>query len=167
MPLPPNLSKVNGQSYQHATLAPVALSDGGRLPLSAFKSIKYADGAKKKAVHDSQGRRTGGWTLQQQDEAEFKLSLLMDEWVKFKKFMAIAYPTLGIGQIVMDWNVSYGNTPGTQITDQLYGVMFQNDPRDSSDSQDALYCELDLFVGGEIIDGATGKSFVIYSPVGQ
>jgi hypothetical protein len=49
MPLPVIARpKVNGQSYQHANVAPVILSDGGRLPLDAFKSISYKDGAKKK-----------------------------------------------------------------------------------------------------------------------
>jgi hypothetical protein len=161
MPLP-NLPRVNGQSFQHATVAPVILSDGGRLPLNAFKSIKYGVKVDKKPVKDSQGHDTGQWTLGVEDKSGASIEILRTEWVAIKKLLAVAYPTVGIGQIVMDWNVSYGNTPGTQITDKLYGVMFNDDQRDSSDSQDALYTTLSLFIGGDIIDGATGKPFVIY-----
>lgn len=167
MPLPPNTSKVNGQSYQHASTAPVITSDGGRLPLNAFKSIKYGVKVEKKPVKDSQGHDTGQWTLGVEDKSGASLELLMTEWVAIKKYMAAAYPTLGIGQIVMDWPVTYGNTPGTQVTDVLRGVMFNDDPRESSDSQDALYVTLSLFIGGDIIDGATGKPFVIYGQPGQ
>jgi len=166
MPLP-NLPKVNGQTKQHATVAPVILGDGVRLPLSNFKSISYGDEAKKKVVKDAQGQRTGQWTLDNQGDGEASIEILMDEWIAIKKFLAVAYPTIGLFQIVMDWNVTYGNTPGTQITDKLYGVMFEDDKRESSDNQDALYVKVALRVTGQIIDGATGKPGVIYSPVGQ
>jgi hypothetical protein len=103
----------------------------------------------------------------EQDDGEPVVEILMTEWVAIKKYLALAYPTIGIGQIVMDWNVSYGNTPTTLVTDVLQGVMFQNDPRDSSDSQDALYVKLDLTITGQIIDGATGKPFIVYGQPGQ
>lgn len=171
MPLPPNLSRVNGQSYQHANCAPVITSDGGRLPLNAFKSMKYGDKVEKKPVKDSQGRDTGEWTLGVQDKSGASVEILMTEWIAIKKYLAAAYlatnPNIGIGQIVMDWSVTYGNTPGTQTTDILRGVMFQEDARESNDSQDALYVTIPLFIGGDIIDGATGRPFVVYGQPGQ
>lgn len=163
MPLP-ILPAVNGQSYQHANVAPVIMSDGGRLPLSAFKSIEYKDGAEKKPVKDSQGRDTGAWTLGDQKKDGASVEILMTEWVAIKQYLARAYPTIGLGQIVMNWNVSYGNSTATLITDRLQGVMFNEDARNSSDSQDALYVKIPLFIGGNIIDGATGKTFIQYSP---
>jgi hypothetical protein len=168
MPLPINaLPKINGQTYQHGNVAPVILSDGGRLPLDAFKSISYKDESKKKAVRNSQGARTGAFTLDNQDDGEASVEILMEEWVAIKKYLATTYPTIGIGQIVMDWNVSYGNVPSKIITDRLEGVMFQNNPRDSSDNQDALYVKLDLIITGQIIDGATGMPFIVYGQPGQ
>lgn len=166
MPLP-NLSRVNGQSYQHANVAPTILFDGGRIPLSKFKSIDYGIKVEKKPVKDSQGHDTGAWVLGIEDKSGASIEVLKEEWVASKRLLAVAYPTIGIGQIVMDWNVSYGNTPGTQITDKLFGVMFNDDPRSSNDSQDPLYVKLSLFIGGDIIDGATGKPFIIYGQPGQ
>ena len=167
MPLPPNLSKVNGWSYQHANVAPVVVGDGVRVPLNAFKSIKYGDKVEKKPVKDSQGRDTGEFTLGIQDKSGASVQILMTEWVAIKKQLAAAYPTVGIGQIVMQWPVTYGNTPSQQVTDVLNNVMFNDDPRESSDSQDALYVTLSLAILGDIVDGATGKPFVIYGKPGQ
>jgi len=161
MPLP-NLSRVNGQSYQHATVAPTILFDGGRIPFNAFKSLDYGVKVEKKPVKDSQGHDTGEWVLGVEDKSGASIEVLKTEWRDIKRLLAAAYPTIGIGQIVMDWNVSYGNTPGTQITDKLFGVMFNDDPRSSNDSQDPLYVKLSLFIGGDIIDGATGKPFIVY-----
>jgi len=160
----PDLPKVNGQSYQHATISPVILSDGGRLPLSAFKSIRYPVEAKKKPVFDAQGRRTGGFTIDKQDDGEGEIELLMDEWVAAKKYLAVAYPTSGLGEIVMDWNVRFGRTLATQVTDVLQRVMFQSDPRDSNDSQEAIYIKVAFVILGQVIDGATNKPFIIYTP---
>ncbi len=163
MPLP-TMSKVNGQSYQHANCAPVIMSDGGRLPLSAFKSISYKDGSEKKSVQDAQGHDTGGWVVMAQKK-EGSVEILMTEWVAIKRYLATAYPDTSLGLIVMNWNVSFGSTPLTQVTDKLLGVMFQDDSRESSDNQEALYVKVPLFIGGDIIDGATGKPFIQYSPI--
>ncbi len=166
MPLP-NLAKVNGQSFQLANTGIVILSEAGRLPLYSFKSVKYADKVEKKPVKDSQGRDTGEWVLGVQDKSGASIEILMTEWIAVKKFLSAAFPTIGVGQVVMDWNVSYGNTPGTQVTDKLYGVMFNDDGREANDSQDALYVPLALQITGDIIDGATGKPFVVYGKPGQ
>ena len=75
-------------------------------------------------------------------------------------------PGLGIGQIPFDATVTFGNSLATLVTETLSTVLFNEDPRDSSNDQAVLMVELPLFVLK--ITDKDGNTFINYAqPINQ
>src|SRR4051812_4502352 len=113
---------VNGREYQHALINAQAAAGGSR-QFRTFKSINYEDGAEKKPVTDSQGQIIG-YTIDAQ-KTDASMSMLKSKWHDFQEWLLSQNPGVGLGQIVFDMPVSYGDTPLTLRTDTLLGVMIQ------------------------------------------
>ena len=146
------MREVNGQQYQHATTKAVAMTTGGMFNLQTFTKIEYKVAAPKKPTHDSQGQ-VDGFTIDKQENTG-ALAMKLSEWLRFRAWLMQQNPGMGVLQCAFDLPVSFGNAVNAIKTDTLRGCMVQEDPRTSSDSQDALMVELPLFfLSAQYADG--------------
>ncbi len=143
---------VNGQELQHALVTLQATRSGAPFSFAKFKSVKYKTGASKDPVTDSQGQQVS-YTIKAQ-KIEGSISMLLSEWFRFRQWLrteaaaiqAQVQQPIGILQVEFDLTVQYGATIATLQKDQLKGAMIQEEPRDSSDNQEALVVEIPLFI---------------------
>jgi hypothetical protein len=158
---------VNGQEHQHALVDVQATTTGAPYRFAKFKSIKYKNSAPKKGVNDHQGQQVS-YTIDNQ-KTEGSISMLLSEWFLFRAFLRQQAAALaaqlgrkvGIGQVAVDLTVQFGATLQTLQKDRIIGAMVQEEPRDSSDNQDALVVEVPLFFL-DVVDGKTGERFIEY-----
>lgn len=154
-----------GQEYQHA-LIDVQLNLPGIAPIKAvtFSKLSGKLGAEKKPVPDSQGNIIS-FTIDNKKIDGPSITWLLSEWRRIRAQLqqsgAAQVPQLGPLQMVMDWTVTFGNSILNYRTDIWKGVMFQNDPLDSSNDQNAIYCDMPLFVRDILPDG---NPSMIYRP---
>lgn len=147
------MSEYNGQQYQHATIdfrsAMSGVLGGIAFKFENFKALNYKIGAKKDPVRNARGKITG-YTIKEQ-EADGNLVVLKAEYLDYKKYIYSLSPTnslgklLGIGEIMFDSSITYGNSINTLQTDRVFW-MFQEEARKSTDDQAALEIEIPLFV---------------------
>jgi hypothetical protein len=144
---------INGRSFQHSTISLAA----GSTDIETFSKISFRNSGKKKPVHNAQGKIIG-YTIDNQ-EIEASVSMLAEEWVALRRTVMDANPTgpdglpIGLGQIALDWTITYGNSPTVYRTVQLVGAMFQEEGISSENNQDALMVEIPLFVPRILLDG--------------
>jgi hypothetical protein len=89
-----------------------------------------------------------------QEETEGSITTLQSEWLRFRAWLlqeanALAgqmQVPIGIGQVELEFSVTYGQTLATLAKDVLATVMVQGEARDSSDNQDPLNTEIELFI---------------------
>lgn len=150
------MSTINGQEYQHATLTVRDVVAG--FQFTSFKKLSFKSTGEKKPVMDSQGQVVG-FTFDNQ-KLEGSISMRRSEWETFCDQLLKQNQGLGIGQVQENWAITYGNKLSNLRTRNLLGVMFQADPFDSEDNQEALVVEIPLFLTG--ITDKNGVPFVIY-----
>lgn len=140
------MARINGREWQHAEISFSLSGEFGTVAVTTFKKLQYKDSAKKKPVKNAEGKIIG-YTIDAQ-ETSCTISMLRSEWVALKERLAAAYPDLGIGAIALDAAVTYGKTiaVANRKTDKLIGLMFDEDPSDSSDNQEALVVDIPCFV---------------------
>ena len=154
-----------GQEYQHA-LIDVQLNLPGIAPIKAVTFTKLTGklSVPKKPVNNSQGDLIN-YTIDNKKIDNAAMTLLLSEWRRIRAQLqqtgATQVPQLGPLQIAMDWTITFGNSILNYRTDVWKGVMFQDDPLDSSNNQDALYCDMPLFVRDIIPDGSPS---MVYRP---
>lgn len=147
---------IRGREFQHGTISLQAANGAGSFKFRNFTAINYKTGAKKKPVHRSSGEQFA-YTIDNEDTSGPSITTLLSEWIRFKAELKAEFPDLGPGQVEMDWTVTYGHDLANLITDKLIGVLFEEEPRDSSNNQDALMVKLPLFItkvkphGGDFI----------------
>lgn len=155
---------VNDEEYQHALIdVRMSSADGLLVASVTFSKIscivkvpKLWEGYESK---DAQGQvRT--FTIGNQ-VITASISMLFSEYRAIRDQLNHLNPKIGILQQVMDWSISFGNSLQNLRTDNWSGVMFQEDPIDSSTDQNALDVDLPLFVQGVAREG--GPSVVYRS----
>jgi len=160
------MPSINGQDFQHAQIQ-LSLDTGQSAPftINSFSALSYKVTGKKIPVRDSQGN-IRGFTVGQK-ETQGQLSLLQSEWVLDRRLILAAIPTLpnglpaGILTVQFNFNVTYGNALNNLFSDQLIGVMFDEDAFDSKDDQNAISKDVPLFITDMLLDG---KSPIYYRP---
>lgn len=146
------MREINGQQYQHATTKCVANTTGGTFELKTFTKVEYKVAAPKKPTHDSQGK-IDGFTIDKSEHTG-AIAMKLSEWFRLRAWLMTQNPGFGILQCAFDMPVSYGNAVNAIKTDSVRGVMFNEDPRSSTDSQDALMVELPIFfLSAQLADG--------------
>lgn len=157
---------INGQDFQHAQIQ-LSLDTGSGVPftINSFSALSYKVTAKKNPVRDSQGN-IRGFTINQK-ETQGQLTLLQSEWVLDRRQILGMIPVLpsglpsGILTVQFNFNVTYGNSLSSLFSDQLIGVMFDEDAFDSKDDQMAIAKDVPLFITDMLLDG---RSPITYRP---
>jgi hypothetical protein len=154
----------DGQEYQHA-LIDVQMNLPGIAPIKSvtFSKLSGKLSAEKKPVYDSQGNIVS-YTIDNK-KVDPSITILLSEWRRIRYQMVNAgllfVPQKGPLQIAMDWTITIGNSVLNYRTDIWKGVMFQGDPLDSSNDQNAIYAEMPLFVRDILPDG---QASMVYRP---
>jgi hypothetical protein len=149
------MPSINGRELQHALVklkASCAATGAPPFEFRFFKSLKYKTSAKKEAVRDKSGQQVG--YVIKQEETEGSMTTLQSEWLRFRSWLMQEANVLaqqmqvaiGIGQVEVEFTVTYGQTLATLATDVLATAMVQSEGRDSSDNQDPLNTEIELFI---------------------
>lgn len=157
---------INGQDFQHAQIQfSVDTQQGAPFTINSFSALSYKATAKKNPVRDSQGNIRGYTVGQKETQGQF--SALHSEWVGTRRLILAAIPILpsglraGILTVQFNLNVTYGNSLSNLFTDQLLGVMFDEDAFDSKDDQQAIAKDVPLFITDMILDS---NSPIYYRP---
>lgn len=155
------MSTINGQDYQHALIdVTFGTPNAAGVRVVTFTALNYSVKAPKKPVMDSQGQIIR-YTIDNQ-AIDGSITLLRSEWVPTRSSLLQQFGgQLGILQIQMDWNISYGNSIVSVQNDVLRGVMFQEDTFDSQNNQEALIVQLPLFIQSVQL---SGQPAVVYRP---
>lgn len=139
------MSTVNGQEFQHASLRTNVLTpDGAPFAIDTLKKIMLKAQADKEAVYNSQGIPRGFVIKPLKYDSSW--TLLRSEWLLLKSNLLQQYPGLGILQVQMDLDLTYGNSLAALQTIKAGGIMFNSDGLESEDNQDPWYIEIPLFV---------------------
>jgi hypothetical protein len=151
---------INGQEYQHGLISSqFAGADGGdTFETTKFSELNYEDGAEKKPTHDAKGK-IDGFTVDNQ-KTDGSLTVRLSEYFRMRDWALRNNPGKGMGQIMLDWTVTYGNSPTKRRTDRIV-VMFQKEAKKSQSNQEALEVQLPLFVYS-VEDADTGATFINY-----
>jgi hypothetical protein len=153
------MSVINGREYQHATVDPRLETEGmSPFKIKTFEALSYTDRVTKENTNRADGA-VDGYVFRNQ-ELEASIRLKKSEWLRIQAEVADLFPDLGIGEIEFTLPVTYGKALSSLVTDTLYGVMFNEDARNSENNQDALVVEIPLRVG-KIVDHL-GRTFVRY-----
>jgi hypothetical protein len=147
---------IQGREYQHATIK--VFDSDSSFAFTKFKKLSVKVKAEKKPVKDSQGQIIDSTIGEMEIEAS--ISMLWSEWQSYKDQVLSMNPGLGIGQVRVNWNLAFGNSPASLRTLNLIGVEVNEDPMDSDDGQEALVVEIPLNVIRVLDD--KGRSFIEY-----
>lgn len=158
------MATYQGQEYQHALIdVQIALPGIAPIKMVTFSKLSGKVSAEKKPVPDSQGNIVN-FTIDGK-KIDSSTTIKLSEWRRIRAQLvqagAISVPQQGPLQVVMDWTITFGNSVLSYRTDIWKGVMFQGDPLDSSNDQNALDVDMPLFVRDILPDG---NASMIYRP---
>lgn len=149
------MPSINGRELQHALVslqATCAATGAPNFTFKFFKSVNYKNAGKKEAVRNKQGQQTT--YVIKPEETDAGTTTLLSEWFRFRDWLrqqaSIIATQLqapcGIGQVEFELTVTYGQVIASLQTDRLVTAMVQEEGRKSDDNQNALECEIPLFV---------------------
>lgn len=151
---------INGHEYQLATSDFTVVGDAGfSFTFETLRNMTYKVDVPKEAVKDSKGRNRG-YVIKDEDTTGPSIRVLQSEWRSFKEAVQLHYGgTKGVGQLVFNSTVTYGDAEDNYMTDKLEHVMFQGEGRTAGNDQNALEIELALFI---LHVHPHGGDFVVY-----
>ncbi len=143
---------LTGQELQAANTDVQLISEdtGASLQLTTLSKLQAKNGAPKKGFKNQKGKMDS-FTVGDQ-ETNGSIGMRLSEWRRIKKWSAEQVTDgRGIGQMRFTLSVSLGMNAAEDLRGTFkVPMLFQEDPFDMSNNQDALMVDLPLFVFGDI-----------------